>query len=114
MCDYDSRWKSDRVSIRYESGNKLDDIVKALCYMTGQQFDSNWDASLKGFFNKNNIPYGEWVEWTFFRVKGFKKGTMHFEFLDENLWCTFNQRVAKIKGWSNMVTHSKKKRSKKK
>jgi len=114
MCDYDSRWKSDRVNIRYESGNKLDDIVKALCYMTGQQFDSNWDASLKGFFNKNNIPYGEWVEWTFFRVKGFKKGTMHFEFLDENLWCTFNQRVAKIKGWSNMVTHSKKKRSKKK
>jgi len=114
VCDYYSRWKSDTVSIRYETGNKLDDIVKALCYMTGQQFDPGWDASLKGFFNKNKIPYGEWAEWTFFRVKGFKKGTMHVEFKDEDLWRKFNQRVAEINGWKNMVSHSKKGRKSKK
>ncbi len=43
--------------------------------------------------------YGEWFEWAYFRVKAFKKGTMHFEFIDEDLWGTFNQRIAKLKGF---------------
>jgi hypothetical protein len=34
-----------------------------------------------------------------FRLRGYKKGTMHFEFVDENVWMEFNRRVAKIKGW---------------
>ena len=36
----------------------------------------------------------------FFRIKAFKKGTMHFEFLDEDIWMKFNQTVAKLRGWS--------------
>jgi hypothetical protein len=36
----------------------------------------------------------------FFRVRGYKKGTMHFEFVDEDVWMEFNLRVAKIKGWA--------------
>ena len=28
-----------------------------------------------------------------------KKGTMHFEFLDENIWFKFNYEVSKLKGW---------------
>lgn len=43
--------------------------------------------------------YGKWFDWGFFRVKHFKKGTYHFEFKSEQLWGTFNQRVAKIKGY---------------
>ncbi|WP_438823232.1 DUF4942 domain-containing protein, partial [Prevotella histicola] len=35
----------------------------------------------------------------YFRIKAFKKGTMHFEFLDENIWMKFNQEVAKLRGW---------------
>lgn len=43
--------------------------------------------------------YGEWFEWGFFKCKAHKKGTMHFEFLDEKVWAEFNRRVAKIKGY---------------
>lgn len=43
--------------------------------------------------------YGEWFEWSFFKCKAHKKGTMHFEFIDEDVWANFNQRVAKIKGY---------------
>lgn len=49
---------------------------------------------------KTNNNWGEWVDWGFFRVKGHKKGTMHFEFLDEELWAKFNLEVAKAKGWA--------------
>ena len=42
---------------------------------------------------------GTWFNWAFFRVKAFKKGTMHFEFLDEKVWMTFNQAVAEQRGW---------------
>lgn len=45
------------------------------------------------------IPWGQWTEWTFFRIKGFKKGTMHFEFLDDKLWEKFNRLAAEAKGW---------------
>jgi 16S rRNA G966 N2-methylase RsmD len=43
--------------------------------------------------------YGEWFEWGYFKVKAFKKGSMHFEWLDDEIWGKFNQRVAKIKGF---------------
>lgn len=43
--------------------------------------------------------YGQWFEWGFFRVRKYKKGTIHFEFKDEKVWAAFNQRVAKLKGY---------------
>lgn len=45
------------------------------------------------------VEWGKWFEWGFFRIRAYKKGTCHFEFLDEKLWATFNQRVAKLKGF---------------
>lgn len=43
--------------------------------------------------------YGQWFDWAYFRVKAFKKGSMHFEFTDEDLWGRFNQRIARLKGY---------------
>jgi hypothetical protein len=43
--------------------------------------------------------YGQWFDWGYFRVKAYKKGTMHFEFKNKEVWGQFNQRVAKIKGY---------------
>lgn len=43
--------------------------------------------------------WGKWHDWGFFRVRGYKKGTMHFEFKDESIWALFNQKVAEIRGW---------------
>lgn len=116
VCEYDNRWPADYTKIRcghrYEA---LIDIIKALCYLTGKKYDDVMrmecnnqygskfvsQRTLYNFFSENKIPWGEWVEWNeFFRVRGYKKGTMHFEFMDENVWMEFNRRVAKIKGWA--------------
>lgn len=47
----------------------------------------------------DTLTWGKWSEWSFFRVKPFKKGTLHLEFKDERVWATFNQRIAKIKNY---------------
>lgn len=113
MCSYDTRWPDQYVKLNYRYDEYLNDIVKALCNLTATPYSSKYEDSFRGYCNENKPEWGEWFEWTFFRLKGFKKGTLHAEFLDENLWLKFNQRVAEIKGWTNMVTHSKKGRAKK-
>lgn len=110
MCSYDSRWPNSYVESSYSgNANKIDDLNTALNYISGTQFNQN----LRQFLWDKKIPWGEWVEWGYFRIKGFKKGTMHFEFIDEKLWMDFNQRVAKIKGWALPKKTEKKSRSKK-
>lgn len=100
ITDYDSRWTSlcQRVGIRIGGkSEKIDDVTKALCYMTGR--DYNEIGNLYSYVSNLRPCWGEWFEWGFFRCRGYKKGTMHFEFLDENVWYRFNQEVAKRKGW---------------
>lgn len=110
MCSYDTRWPKSYVESSYSGyANKIDDLNTALNYISGYQFNQN----LRQFLWDKKIPWGEWVEFGYFRIKGFKKGTMHFEFLDEQLWMDFNQRVAKIKGWALPKKAEKKSRSKK-
>ena len=83
-------WQSSRVE-------KINDVTKALCYMTGKEFSSI--GNLGEHVRKTSPEWGIWFEWGFFRCRGYKKGTMHFEFLDENVWARFNQEVAKSRGW---------------
>lgn len=111
MCDYDARWPRDYVSIGYNGhGRKMDDVVKALCYVTGRPYqwverDENGNEkkchmrTLSEFTDQMKMNWGEWYDWTFFRIKGFKKGTMHFEFQNDDDWAMFNQAVAKVRGW---------------
>ena len=115
VCEWDKRWPVDTVKIRCgHSDNRLDDIVKALCFLTGKKFEdvnkleyidqygrkNTTRNSLYCFFQERKTPWGEWVVWNeFFRVRGYKKGTAHFEFIDENVWIEFNRRVSNIKGW---------------
>lgn len=129
------------LEIRHDADRKVNDIIKALCFITGKNYDDmftlyDWfcypykikcnGKILNGYANhtrreddwsliqrvkelkasgheaeivKVSGTFGEWCDFGFFRVKGYKKGTMHFEFLDENVWMEFNRRVAKIKGW---------------
>lgn len=104
----DSKWYN-HVSLNY-SGNadSIEDLCKALCYIKG--IDYNTIGSLRVFLNNNYPCYGTWFEWAFFRVRGYKKGTMHFEFLDEDLWYKFNQAVASVKGWQLPKQHKVKKK----
>lgn len=58
-----------------------------------------YEAGTQHKIEMSEPVYGQWFEWAYFRVKCFKKGSMHFEFLDEDVWARFNQRIAKIKGF---------------
>lgn len=84
------------VNVSWESSVMMDDIVKALCAATGTNYDS---IGSQLYEEAKRHPWGEKFEWTFFICRGFKKGTMHFEFKDEDTWAVFNRTVAEIRGW---------------
>lgn len=100
MTDYDARYSTLNEYMRLNYGGnvtRIEDVIKALCYITGTNYDNI--TNLRDFVYRSNLSYGTWYEWSFFRIKGFKKGTMHFEFTDEDVWIRFNQQVAKQRGW---------------
>lgn len=98
MCNYDGRYPHPYVDLHYSSNrDKLEDICKALCYLMGKNYDEV--GSLWTKVNEERPDWGTWFNWGFFRCRGYKKGTMHFEFLDEAVWAKFNQTVAQARGW---------------
>lgn len=94
-------------SLRSSYDGIIPDFEKALCYVTGDAFETSefvngkWEKyginSVNSSINRND--YGEWYNSHFFKYKGYKNGNMHFEFADEKIWHQFNQRVAKLKGY---------------
>ncbi len=82
----------------------IDDVTKALCYMTGRDYNEI-QPLYKTVYDKKP-EWGQWFEWGFFRCRGYKKGTMHFEFIDEKVWQRFNQEVADSRGWIGSTTHT--------
>ena len=94
--------------------DQMNDIHLALCHLTGTTPPNEYKDMFSYKINDMNLPWGEWGEWGFFRIKGFKKGTMHFEFKDEEVWAKFNQAVASARGWQvGSTTHAAKNRKKK-
>lgn len=97
---FDKEHYPTRVKTPYPSRTEtFDDLIKALCYITGDNYDNFPELDRFIRDNENVISWGEWFEWTYFRVRCYKKGTMHFEFLSEDLWAKLNQRIAKLKGY---------------
>jgi len=131
-------WSGQVSKSSYSNFERIEDLQKALCYITGDNYDNAlglsqfiqykykvkvndnyvgysgcFDDSVKaGYYRQerekegntavietSKVEWGEWIKWGFFNIKCFKKGTIHFEFLDRELWGRFNQRVAKIKGF---------------
>ncbi len=73
----------------------IPDFEKALCFVTA----TNWDNIKTVNCSISRNSYGEWYESHFFRYKAYKNGNMHFEFISDEVWGLFNQRVAKLKGF---------------
>ncbi len=46
----------------------------------------------------NRFEPNTWYTWGFFRFKVYRKGTGHFEFLNEDVWARLNQAYAEAKG----------------
>jgi predicted RNA methylase len=106
MCNYCSIMKYDKVHLSHYAEDEFQDIMKAMCHLTG--IDYNKTSSLYSFVNGYHfhnavhngwMEWGKWYEWGFFRIKGYKKGTMHFQFVDDKVWEQFNRKVAELKGW---------------
>jgi len=61
--------------------------------------DNLTSKGINATIEDSKTEWGQWTKWGYFNIKCFKKGTIHFEFLDRELWGRFNQRVAKLKGY---------------
>lgn len=87
-----------KLKVRYSSrNNQLEDLTKVICNLTG--FDYNNTRSLSQFADSFKfLTPNQWYENGFFRFKGFKKGTIHIEFVDSKIWEQLNRAYAKIKG----------------
>ena len=76
--------------------NEIRDLIKALCLIAGRAYDEV--AQPEKPAGDGRFWPGEWYTWGFFRFKAHLKGTIHFEFLDEEVWAAVNARYARIKG----------------
>lgn len=93
--------------IRYGSRNseKIDDLVKVLCNITGKNyndFGSLYRFNVNRETNKNlfELESNTWYQWGFFELKFYKKGTMHVKFNNENDWYRLNQAYGALKGFT--------------
>ena len=91
-------WNGRGVTIKsYGSqSDQIHDLIKALCFITGRCYDEVAQPEKppgEGLF----WP-GEWYDWGFFKFRAYKKGTVHFQFKDYDVWAALNARYAKIKG----------------
>jgi hypothetical protein len=90
-------WSGKGVNVKsYGSqADEIQDLIKALCFITGRNYAEVGQPTkpADGVF----WP-GQWYEWGFFRFRAYKKGTVHFEFKDEEVWAAVNARYARIKG----------------
>jgi hypothetical protein len=90
-------WSGKGVNVKsYGSqADEIQDLIKALCFITGRDYKEVGQPTkpADGVF----WP-GEWYDWGFFRFRAYKKGTVHFEFKDEEVWAAVNARYARIKG----------------
>lgn len=95
-----------RFTLSYHYYSEFSDIDKALCYLTGENFDTCYTIrqALETRFHRLGKVYpGEQFdsesENQFFNIRFFKKGTIHLEFKDIRLWQEFNLRACAGKLW---------------
>lgn len=108
MSTYDLKQFGDRFSLGYSDWGKsnLSDLEKVMCALSGKSFQEIHTISnaLELKFNEigkvytgdkiDNVCYSE-----FFKIKFWRKGTIHLEFLDKKLWEEFNYRACFNKNW---------------
>lgn len=103
---YDLKEYGDKFSHNYSRESEYSDIDKVMCYITGEKFEEiiSIRRAMKEHFDiigtiKTGDQYDSTCESTFFKIKFFKKGTVHITFKDRFLWEQFNLRAARGKNW---------------
>lgn len=107
--DYDTKWGNWHID-RWGKGNFYRDIDKVLCYLTGKKIekivqlhkaiDERCDM-LSGHhaYEGRRERYDKEFDTEFFRVRFFKKGTVHLTFKDSDMLAIFNRAAAQGKNW---------------
>lgn len=95
-----SQW--GRFSTQWRNREFFDDLDKIIAWLSGKPqsptyaaLDKYLDAINKGTLNYQSDP----LITEFFKIKVFKKGTVHIDFLDLKILEDFNRRAAQGKKW---------------
>lgn len=94
MCN---EWYNWGINLTYDKTNVLTDIEKVLCTLDAIDFN-NIDSAGK-LYDYWELETGTWYEFELFKVKFFKKGTMHLTFNNQELVNKFNYEICAIKKW---------------
>lgn len=82
-----------RFRVGWHAGGQIADIDKAMCYLVGKRLE---DIVTIDDAIKERESTGES---TFFKLRYYKKGTLHLEFKDTALWARFNQVAVDGRNW---------------
>jgi hypothetical protein len=105
-------------SLYYEGKHVLNDLDIIMCFITGQKMYTykvdpktnketkelniiTCEDALTEQFNLANEgkPHSKTTESTFFELKFYKKGTIHFKFKSKQLWQWFNCKASELRGY---------------
>lgn len=101
----------DKFRLDYSKSQSLEDVDRALCHLTGDkliQQDGTTgivtiSQALKAHFEElGNVTTGKFenkLESHFFKIKFFKKGTIHLEFKSKQTWQFFNEKACELRGY---------------
>ncbi|MBK9497287.1 MAG: DUF4942 domain-containing protein [Xanthomonadales bacterium] len=99
-------WRSSYFGIAENHSRKLDDIDRGLCQVANVRFESivtiqkALDLAFNGPpGNRHSLKNPGYTQSTFFKIRYFKKGTLHLYWLDEDLRQAFNIRASQGKKW---------------
>lgn len=100
-------YNGDKLELMYNGNtDKIEDLVKVLCNITGQNYDNH--KTINQFFRDlKNIDRGVWYSWGFFEFKAFKKGTIHFKFQNKEDWYMLNKAYGELKGFTLSTEYKK-------
>jgi len=92
MCEL--KWDGG-LKLRWEKSRQIDDMERALAHLSGLSIFESINKKCEGM----DCITGQKIKGTFFTVRAFKKGTMHFYFNDLKLLEKFNLTVGRLRGW---------------
>lgn len=83
---------------QFSASTTLEDLDKALCFVTGKNYDKI-SSIIWSIQTNKDWQSGAEIDSEFFMIKVYKKGTMHLTFKDDTVWALFNQAAARGKNW---------------
>lgn len=106
-CDAHSlKTYGDKFSLPWDSNNIYNDIDKCIAYIAGHTLPdyATMRFALEEKFKelghiKTGDKFDNTCETPYFKIKFFKKGTVHLYFKDKKLWDDFNLTACATKNW---------------